>query len=90
MSEKELCLLISFILRTKQNCYTLKSFLGFPGGSVVKNLPAHAGDVGSIPGLGKALGRREWQPTPLFLPGNSHGQRSLAGFSPWGCSVRHD
>ena len=29
--------------------------------------------------------RREWQPTPVFLPGESHGQRSLAGYSPWGC-----
>ena len=28
--------------------------------------------------------RRKWQPTPVFLPGNSHGQRSLAGYSPWG------
>ena len=28
--------------------------------------------------------RRKWQPTPLFLPGESHGQRSLAGYSPWG------
>ena len=26
-----------------------------------------------------------WQPTPVFLPGESHGQRSLAGYSPWGC-----
>ena len=30
------------------------------------------------------LWRREWQPTPVFLPGESHGQRSLAGYSPWG------
>ena len=29
--------------------------------------------------------RRAWQPTPVFLPGKSHGQRSLAGYSPWGC-----
>ena len=29
--------------------------------------------------------RREWEPTPVFLPGESHGQRSLAGYSPWGC-----
>ena len=29
--------------------------------------------------------RRAWQPTPAFLPGESHGQRSLAGYSPWGC-----
>ena len=28
--------------------------------------------------------RREWQPTPVFLSGESHGQRSLAGYSPWG------
>ena len=28
---------------------------------------------------------RKWQPTPVFLPGESHGQRSLAGYSPWGC-----
>ena len=35
--------------------------------------------------------RRKWQPTPIFLPGKSHGQRSLAGCSPWGCKrVRHD
>ena len=29
--------------------------------------------------------RREWLPTPVFLPGESHGQRSLVGYSPWGC-----
>ena len=29
--------------------------------------------------------RRAWQPTPVFLPGESHGQRSQAGYSPWGC-----
>ena len=29
--------------------------------------------------------RRKWQPTPVFLPGKSHGQRSLVGYSPWGC-----
>ena len=29
--------------------------------------------------------RRKWQPTPVFLPGKSHGQRSLAGYSPWCC-----
>ena len=30
------------------------------------------------------LGRRQWQPTPVFLPGKSHGPRSLMGYSPWG------
>ena len=34
---------------------------------------------------GKILWRREWQPTPVFLPGESYGQRSLEGCSPWGC-----
>ena len=29
--------------------------------------------------------RRKWQPTPVFVPGVFHGQRSLAGYSPWGC-----
>ena len=61
---------------------------GFPGGSLVKNLPAITGDVGAIPGKrlekGKNPWRRKWQPTPLFLSGKSLGQRSLAGCSPWG------
>ena len=49
---------------------------------VVKNPPANAGDMrntGSIPG--KIPWRRKWQPTPVFLPGESYGQRSLAGYS---------
>ena len=37
------------------------------------------------PWVGKFLWRREWQPTLVFLPGEFHGQRSLVGFSPWGC-----
>ena len=37
------------------------------------------------PWFGKIPGRRKWQPTPVFLPGKSHGQRSLAGTSPRGC-----
>ena len=35
------------------------------------------------PWFRKILWRREWQPTPVFSPGKSHGQRSLAGYSPW-------
>ena len=34
--------------------------------------------------VGKIPWRRTWQPTPVFLPGESYGQRSLAGYSPWG------
>ena len=39
---------------------------------------------GFNPWVGKTLWRREWLPAPVFLPGESHGQRSLAGYSPWG------
>ena len=58
---------------------------------VVKNLPANAGDIrdaGSIPGTQvQSPGqedpqRRAWQLTPVLLPRESHGQRSLAGYSP--------
>ena len=66
-------------------------FLGFPGGSVVKNPPAEAQNTDSIPRSSKMPWRRKWQPTPVFLPAKSHGQKSLVGYSPWGCkSVGHD
>ena len=42
------------------------------------------------PWVGKIPWRRAWQPTPVFLPGESHGQRSLVGYSPWGCRLRHN
>ena len=42
------------------------------------------GRPGFDPWVGKIPWRRAWQPTPVFLPGASHGQRSLAGYSPWG------
>ena len=51
----------------------------------VKNLPAIARDPGSIPGVRKIPWRRAWQPAPAFLPGESHGRRSLAGCRPCGC-----
>ena len=53
---------------------------------MVKNLPANAGDMrhGFDPWVGKIPWRRAWQPTPVFSPGEPQGQRSLAGYSPWG------
>ena len=51
---------------------------------VVKNLPDNAGDIrdmGSNPWVGEIPWRRAWQPTPIFLPGESHRQRSLVGYS---------
>ena len=53
---------------------------------VVKNPSANAGDArdsGLIPGFGRSPGVGN-DTTPLFLPGKFHGQRSLAGYSPWG------
>ena len=44
-----------------------------------KNSPANAGDMGLISLVGKIPWKRKWQPIPAFLPGKSHGQRSLAG-----------
>ena len=52
---------------------------------MVKNPSANAGDVrmGWISGVGKIPWRRKWQPPPVFLPGKSYGQRSLAGYGLW-------
>ena len=70
--------------------YTLM-YPGFPGGSVaqlVKNLLAvqetacQCRTPGFDPWVGKIPWRREWQPTPVSFPGEFHGQRSLAGYSP--------
>ena len=54
---------------------------------MVKNPDANAGDIrdtSSIPGLGRFPWRRKWQPTPLFLPGKSYGQRNMVGYGPNG------
>ena len=45
---------------------------------------------GFDPWVGKIPQRRKQQPTPVFLPGKPHGQKRLAGYSPWGHRVRHD
>ena len=68
-----------------------KGFVTYPRVSqmvlVVKNRPANAGDLrhGFNPWIGKISWRRSWEPTPVFLPKEPHRQRSLAGYSPWGC-----
>ena len=58
---------------------------GFPGGSVVKDLPASAGDTGDSfdPWVRRIPWRRARQPTPVFLLGKSRGQRNLEGYSSW-------
>ena len=62
--------------------------MGFPGGIVVKNLPVMPETCRKCrfdPWVRKVPWRRVWPPTPVFLPGNPHGQRCLVGYSPWGC-----
>ena len=57
--------------------------LGFPGGSVVEST-CQCRRCRFDSCVGKILWRRKRQPTPVFLPGKSHAQRSLVGYSPWG------
>ena len=56
-----------------------------------KESACNIGHMGFDLWVGKIPWRRKWQPTPRFLPGKFHGQRSLAGYNPWGYKrVRHD
>ena len=56
---------------------------GFPSGSAGKNLPDKAGD-GFDPWVRKVPWKRKRQPAPVFLPGESHRQKNLVGYNPWG------
>ena len=58
---------------------------GFPGGSDGKEPACNAEDLGSIPGLGRSLGGGHGNPLQYSCLENHHGQRSLVGYSPWGC-----
>ena len=60
-------------------------FLGFPGDSAGKESTRNVGDLGSIPGLERFPWRREQLSTSVFWPREFHEQRSLVGYSPWGC-----
>ena len=64
--------------------HLLNSVLCFPDSSDGKESVCSAGDLGSILGLERPPWRRQWLPTPVFWPGELHGQTSPAGFSPWG------
>ena len=70
---------MKFILKT------IHLRLGFSGGSDDKESACNLGNLASIPGLGRSRKERNGLPTPVFLPGEFSWQRSLAGYSPWGC-----
>ena len=62
--------------------------MGFPDGAVVENPPANAGDtrdVGLIPESGRSPGEGRGNPLQYSCLENLHGQRNLAGYSPWDC-----
>ena len=67
---------------------------GFSGGSAYNKEPncqyRRRKRCGLNPCVRKMPWRRKWQTTPIFLPGESHGQRILAGYSPWRCRVKHN
>jgi len=58
-------------------------YYSFPGGSDSKESACNAERPRFDPWVRKISWRSEWLPTPVFLPGEFHGQRSLAGYSPW-------
>ena len=59
--------------------------MGFPGSSDCKDSACCAGDLGSIPWLERYHGGGHGKQLQYSCLGNPHGQRSLAGYSPWGC-----
>ena len=67
-------IICSYVERRIEGCLNA---LGFPGGSVSRESACNAGDLGLIPWSGRCPWRRKWQPTPVFLFGEFHGQRSL-------------
>ena len=83
--------------KTNRSLMTCILLQGSPSNSVSKESACNAGDCLLCrkcrfnPWVRKIPWRRKWQPTPVFLPGKSHGQRNLAGYSPWGHKrVRHN
>ena len=89
ISEKHCCLLLFVIELQFTFLAWLSTYsLGFPDDTSGKkkkiHLPMQGERDGFPPWVRKIPWRREWQPTPVFLPGKSHGLRSLAGYSLWG------
>ena len=68
--------------------YACITELGFPGGANGKQPACQCRRhkrLGFNPWVRKNPWRRAWKPSPVFLPGESLGQRKLVGYSPWGC-----
>ena len=76
---------IIYLVTYWSNKWEFSSLMGFPGGSDGKESACNAGDLGSIPGLGRSPGGGHGSPLQYSFLENPHGQRSLAGYSLWGC-----
>ena len=74
---------LGYIHITK-NLAIIQKELGFPGSSVGNESACNAGDPSSIPGLRRSPGERNSNPLQYSSLENPYGQRSLAGYSPWG------
>jgi len=71
---------------------SFETILAVPGGTVIEHPPADAESKrrGFNPWIGNMPWSRKWQPISVLLSGKLHGQRSLAGYNPWGCRVGHN
>ena len=67
----------------KRKCVSIYSKVHYET-LLIKPILNYCRRLGFNPWVGKILWRRKWQPTPVLLPGESHGWRSLVGYSPWG------
>ena len=80
--------MVKYHLKREEPSFTWSmSTMVFSDGSAGKESSCNAGDTGNsglIPGSIKSPGRGKWQPTPVFLPGESHGQKSMVSCSPKG------
>ena len=88
-----------YFLQLLRKLYDFSSLNGFDMNIYIYGFPwwlrglsicLQCGRPGFNPWVRKIPWKRKWQPTPIFLPGESYGQRSLVGYSPWGRRVRHD
>ena len=72
--------------KTRKNSFKaiIRGFPGASGKELTCQCRRHK-RYGFDPWVGKMPWRRKWQPSAVFFPGESHGQRSLVGYSPWGC-----
>ena len=95
-THKYMCMLTYFYTYVLRACSLLVwSWIwvewGFPGGASGKEPACQCGRYlrhRFDPWVRKITWRRAWQPAQVFLPGESHGQRSLEGYSPWGLKVK--